>query len=441
MCQTKAQGGKRCAMHQPATRAMIAAAQATHGMDRLQCEAVFSKTLKRAKPPKNPPSATTWEAFLDTQIQRLALDMGVNPTDFDAAARKLNAAKATVPDPALWAACQDLDARMAKATSALRRQVGFAAAFRGVPTEVAQERYNAYRAQYLSMYARAQEADRPDPPPSWVTGFTSKDMMAVSAPADRATLYALYRCQADPDAFESTDVRYASIDLETAGPDGKDGFNPVNGSIIEVGIVEYDNTGAVTDQYETLIAPAYEVAALCGTGAVAVHGITLDDVRGAPDWSDVAPEVSRRLDGRIMLAQNARFEGEWLGHHMTAAEQDFERWGPTLDTMCVAKQHYPDLENHKLATICARAGVTYTNGHRAMHDAEVAAATFFAMRREVFAEYRTSMVRATAAHPPAGAGATTKRSPLTRLAAGDFSPTTVHDPWLLPTPAATSTAA
>lgn len=428
MCQSKSEGGRRCAVHHPASRAMIAAMRAVHGLDMTQAEAVFKKTHDKAKAPKNPPPEAKWHAFVDEQIQAMALNMRVDTTDFDKAARKLNAAKAEIPDPQLWAAYKDYGQRMEKAVQGLRRQVNFAAAFRGVPTEVAKERYEAFRSQYLTDFAALPEADRPAPPAEWVTGFTTEDMMAVSTPADKATLYALYRCQADPDLYPGISVRYASIDLETAGPAGKEGFNPVNGSIIEVGIAEYDNDGNVTDRYESLIAPAPEVAATCGTGAVDVHGITMADVQGAPPWADIAPDVSARLEGRIMLAQNARFEGEWLGHHMSEAGQDFERYGPTLDTLCLAKQHLPALENHKLASICERVGVDYTNGHRALHDAEVAAQAFFAMRTHVFNEFRASTV---AGRPVPALGSAKKRpsNGLTRLTAGDFSPATVVDPW------------
>lgn len=433
MCQSKSEGGRRCAVHHPASRAMIATMRAVHGLDMTQAEAVFKKTHDKARAPKNPPSKAKWHAFVDEQIQMMALDIGVDPAAFDKAARKLHAAKTEIPDPQLWAAYKDYGQRMGKAVSALRRQVNFAAAFRGVPTEVARERYEAFRSQYLTDFAHLPEADRPVPTEDWVTGFTTEDMMAVSAPADPATLYALYRCQADPDTFPASTMRYASIDLETAGPVGKEGFIPVNGSIIEVGIVECDNDGNVTDRYESMISPAPEVAAVCGTGAVDVHGITMADVAGAPAWAEVAPDISARLEGRIMLAQNARFEGEWLGHHMSEAGQDFERWGPTLDTVCVAKQHFPALVNHKLASICERVGVGYTNGHRAMHDAEVAAQAFFAIRTHVFDQFRASTV---AGRPVPALGSAKKKQPggLTRLSAGDFSPATVADPWAVDAP-------
>lgn len=431
MCQSKAAGGKRCALHQRGSRAMLAVVRAGRDLDSEQGDAVFRKAHRQARPRKNAPTAAEWEAFLDDKIERLALDMSVDPNDFDRLARQLHAAKAEVPDARTYAALGDLDVRADKAVRAIRRQINGAAAFRGADPDAVAERFRAYRTQYRLQLRRLPKADRPAPPEEWIHGFTTKDMMAVSAPSDPATLYAIYRCQADPDAFPNTSAHaYASIDLETAGPDGKAGFNPENGSIIEVGVVEYDAAGNETGRYSQLIAPHPDVAEQCGTGAVAIHGITMDDVADAPAWAEVAPTVAERLNGRVLLAQNARFEQDWLNHHMGAQGQDFDRWGPTVDTMCIAKQHLPGLANHRLSTICAAVGVEYTDGHRALHDADVAGQAFFSLRRKVTETYRADPVRAAAPQPPAGAGLTgRRRSQVTRLSAGDFTPSHVVDPW------------
>lgn len=445
MCQSKAQGGKRCPIHTAGGRAMLATIRAQHDLDRDQAAAVFRKSHAKARANKTPPTQAKWDKFLTEQIHRLALDYDVQPADFDRAARLLNSARAEIPDAQTFAGLKELDERATKAVSAVRRQVAAAAALRGVSHEEVAERFHAYRAQYLTDLRRLPSEERPTPPDTWVTGFTTKDMMAVSAPTDPATLYAVYRCQADPDAFQAdTDARYASIDLETAGPAGKEGFAPENGSIIEVGIIEYDADGVETDRYSQLIAPDPDVAQVCGTGAVEVHGITMADVADAPSWATVAPEVAPRLSNRIMMAQNARFERTWLGHHMTAQDQEFDPWGPTVDTMSIAQQHAPDLPNHRLSTICESLGVSYTDGHRALHDAEVAGQAFFALRRRIFADYSADPVRARTPQPARTPARSPQRKVLTRLSAADFNPTTVVDPWATPTlrpaPAASSVA-
>lgn len=406
---------------------MMKTIQAVYGVDGPQAQSIFTKAYARAKAPKDAPPTEKWQAYLDKQIETLAMDMNVDANAFAAAAEHLHAAKPHVPDAHLWAALRDMDERASKAASAIRRQINFAAAFRGVDPKIAAERYEAFRQQYQREFARLPAAQRPAPPEAWVRGFTTKDMMAVSAPADPATLYALYRCQADPEAFDTSTARFASIDLETAGPEGKEGFEPANGSIIEVGIVEYDTEGNVLDRYETFVAPAPEVAERCGTGTVAIHGITPAMVADAPDWSSVAPQVADRLRGRVLMAQNARFEHGWLAHHMGETGADYEAYAPTVDTLCVAKQHFPDWENHKLGTICEQVGVAYTDGHRAMHDAEVAAQAYFAMRATIYDEYRASSIHGLPA--PAPVSVKQRYAGMSRLSANDYNPTTIHDPW------------
>ena len=408
---------------------------ALYGLDDDQAASVWRGAWKRAQPNKNPPSLAKWQAHVDAQIERLALSEHVSQDQFEALHRALRRARAAAPDPHTFAAMKDLSERADKAVRAVRRQQEVVVALRGASSEEVAERYRAYRAQYQTDFAHLPAAQRPDPPEEWVRGYGSKDMMAVSSPQDRATLYAMYRMQADPDAFETNpEQRFASIDLETAGPEGKDGFTPANGAIIEVGIVEHDAYGVEVSRYSQLIHPGEEVLARCGTGAVQVHGITPADVAGKPSWATVAPQIAARLDGRVMLAQNARFERDWLAHHMGAQSQPFEYYGPTVDTLTIARQHWADLPNHRLSTICGRVGVAYTDGHRAEHDADVTARSFFAMRDKIHADYLANPVRANVPQPPRGAGRRT--SPVTRLRSGEFNPADAAGEWATPPTAA-----
>ena len=390
VCQPKSAGGRRCPIHQPGTRAMVALIRARHGFDKLQADAIFKKTYARAQSTRMTPSTDAWTKFLTDHIETVAIDPDMDEKVYARLAQKLHAAKEHVPDGRTYQTLRDLEERAVKADRAVQRQLNYNAAINSVTIENVQERYHAYRAQYVRDYMPLPVGERPTPPASWVQGFTSKDMMAVSAPADPATLYAMYRTQNDPDAYtNASSVRgFVSVDLETAGPEGRAGFEPENGSIIEVGIIQYDDAGVETRRYNTLIKPAPDVAAVCGTGPVQVHGITMDDVADAPTWDTVAPTVAKLLNGNALLAQNARFEQTWLQHHLGTQGLPFNRYGPTVDTMCIARQHYPDLSNHRLATICDLVGVAYTDGHRALHDADVTGRTFFKLRAATRATYR-----------------------------------------------------
>ena len=300
-------------------------------------------------------------------------------------------------NPAEARAIQMIPSRTDKAARALARQARSIAALTETETETVEHRISQFREQYLADLAYLSPAVRPDPPEDWVKGFTSRDFMAVSAPHDPATLYAYYRAQADPDAFspeERVPTTYASIDLETAGPEGKIGMEPENGRIIEVAVVTYSSAGEEIERMSTLVHPGPEAMASYGTGADHFHGITKDAVRDAPAWDQVAPIVDRQLAGKRMLAQNDRFERNWLDLHLEAEGIDFDHRSPGVDTFQMARQHLGHLPSHKLQDICADQGVAYTNGHRAVHDAEVAAAVFFKLRQQIRDRWTLSPIHA-----------------------------------------------
>jgi DNA polymerase III epsilon subunit-like protein len=422
-----------CSTHR-GSRAFLSGIRALYGLDQSQAQSVFHMARAKSHPAKTPPTQEKWTALVTRQIHALALDDNVDLRTLERLTRYLRSvAHDPAPDARTFAALSDLDYRAERAQAAIRRQINSTAALRGATPDQVRERFQAFRAQYLTDFRGLPASERPDPPARWVTGYRTRDMKAVSSPQDRATLYAMYRCQADPDAFPiNPHQRFASIDLETAGPAGRDGFIPENGSIIEVGITEYDVHGTEVDRYSHLIRPADDVLASCGTGAVDVHGITVTDVADAPPWSEIAPHIADRLAGRVMMAQHAPFEQGWLGHHLPASGQPFDVSGPTVDTLTIARQHFSDLPDHRLATICGAVGVDYTNGHRALHDAEVAGRAFFAMRRRIFTEWQAAPARARAPQPAAGAGITPPRGKITRTGGASLDPTTITDEWLVP---------
>lgn len=392
MCRKQADGTWHyCPSRQPRTKPSNAApavlSRPRVGLDAAQAAAVYSKSWDRVRDDHTRVTETQWQAWCVEQAS----------TAQDEADRQefLRWGQSLPEDPRQARACLDLADADGRARRALARQTDAVAGLRGVPADDARQRIDAYRDQYLTSLAGLPDESRPVPPAEWVEGFTRKDRMASSVPRDPATQYAFYRSQADPDAFPETSGRtWASVDLETAGPPGKEGMEPAHGCIIEVGIVTYSDDGQERDRYSTLVRPAPEAESTYRTGAVAVHGIAWEQVADAPTWGEVAPQVQDHLGGSSLLAQNDRFERGWLGEHMRRAGADFNPSVPGVDTLRVAQQHFSSLPNHRLATICEHVGVPYTNGHRADHDAEVAGRAFFAMRRRIHDTWRDSPLAA-----------------------------------------------
>src|SRR5262245_46217882 len=95
--------------------------------------------------------------------------------------------------------------------------------------------------------------------------------------------------------------RTACVDLETTGG------MAAHHRIIEVGIVLLDD-GVVVDEWSSLVNPCVRIPH-------AIEQFTgIDDamVADAPAFEQIATEIHRRLDGRLFVAHNARFDYGFL---------------------------------------------------------------------------------------------------------------------------------
>ena len=381
----------------PTTRRVFMAVARRYDLDESQATAVWHKTLARSYgSPDAPGNPVAWASVVDGESRaQIMSDMDDRTVNRHLAA--LNKSRLDPPDERRVNATVTYLDKAERARAALDRQTRAGAALRGVSWARYEERVHAYREQYKAL----PRDQRPSPPQEWVDGVTTRDRGAMSMPTDKATQWAYYRAQADPDAFPQPRRTIMSIDIETAGPPDKTGMEPENGQVIEVGISERDAaTGEKVGYYSQLVKPEQSDY---GMGAVHVHNITEDMVADQPAWNDVAPHVAARVNGSVILAQNAHYERRWLTHHLRGQGLDWRPSG-TIDTLDVARQHF-DLPNYKLGTICENVGVHYDTGgdaHRAGHDADVAADAWFSMRKRIHETYSADPARARLPQPPHG---------------------------------------
>ncbi|WP_018150335.1 exonuclease domain-containing protein [Leeia oryzae] len=154
-----------------------------------------------------------------------------------------------------------------------------------------------------------------------------------------------------------TTPSYVFVDLETTGASiHKD-------RITEIGIVEVDADGV--RQWSTLVNPGQHIPAFIQQ----LTGIDDDMVADAPAFEAVADEVLQRLQGKLFVAHNARFDYGFL-------KQSFARLGRpfranTLCTVRLSKALYPEHYKHNLDALVARHGLIAENRHRALVDAEL----------------------------------------------------------------------
>lgn len=152
--------------------------------------------------------------------------------------------------------------------------------------------------------------------------------------------------------------RLACLDVETTGA------RPTHDRITEVGIVLVDD-GQIVERWSTLIDPQESIPEYIQV----LTGITNDMVAGAPVFADVAPDIMARLDGRVMVAHNARFDHGFL-------RNEFLRIGASFDvdfvcTVRLSRHLHPEHARHNLDALMQRHGLDCNARHRALGDALV----------------------------------------------------------------------
>lgn len=319
----------------------------------------------------------TWVKFLDS----LYVDYAHNYPAVELLVTKLNDDRlaGNLPDVLSLAVYDNMKKALDGMPKAFADEFKAASEHRGASIGDVEAKFHELRVSYGSDEGKAlhlQNIER------WVgEGFDRmKGFKFFYIPVEESFLYALYRLRTDADLFPVDTRNIVSVDIETAGPEGRDGFVPSNGRIIEVGIVEYTHEGIEVSRKEWLIRPENEFLAKYGTGAIEIHGISVADLEGKPVWNEVQAEIFEALRGRKLLAQNANFERRWFHHHLdgfTALNM------PTVDTLEFAEKFLPFTLNNKLETICQEVGVSYTNGHRALHDALVTGEAYFAILKAI----------------------------------------------------------
>lgn len=151
--------------------------------------------------------------------------------------------------------------------------------------------------------------------------------------------------------------RLAFIDLETTGA------NALRDRITEIGIVEVD--GARVTTWNTLVNPERPIPAFIQQ----LTGIRNEMVADAPTFSQVAEELAERLQGRLFIAHNARFDYGFVKSEYQRLGQRFR--ADVLCTVRLSRQLFPEYPKHNLDSLIARHGLEMRERHRALGDADL----------------------------------------------------------------------
>ena len=163
------------------------------------------------------------------------------------------------------------------------------------------------------------------------------------------------------------DLPMVVIDFETTGTD------PENDRILEIGLVGIDH-GRVSFREGLLINPTIPVP----EESRAIHGITDEELHGAPTFDEALPQVVKLLEGRLPVAYNAQFDRSFL-HNETARVRGRlpEPIPPAIrseivwvDPLVWAREILKDQKSRKLSDVAAHFGIGLERAHRAAGDAE-----------------------------------------------------------------------
>ncbi len=178
--------------------------------------------------------------------------------------------------------------------------------------------------------------------------------------------------------------RLAFVDLETTG------LGPTTSRIAEIGVVTLD--GEHREEWGTLVNPGR-----LRRGERTIEGVDEKELADAPCFDDIAKDLALRLEGRLLLAHNARFDHAFL-------KAEFARVGISLDTpaLCtvmLSRKLWPEEANHDLDSLALRHGLEVAVRHRALPDARLLCDFWLAMRRKVPARFFWAAVGKLLAEP------------------------------------------
>jgi DNA polymerase-3 subunit epsilon len=158
--------------------------------------------------------------------------------------------------------------------------------------------------------------------------------------------------------FASTlfDAPVAFLDVETTGS------QPVSDRVIEIGLVAA-RAGELEYQWSTLVNPGVTIPAFIEH----FTGITNEMTRAAPAFEDVAEELALRLEGRLVVAHNARFDYGFLRGEFRRAGREFH--SRVACTLKLSRLLDPALPQHHLDALIRHHGLPCSARHRALPDA------------------------------------------------------------------------
>lgn len=119
--------------------------------------------------------------------------------------------------------------------------------------------------------------------------------------------------------------------------------------IVEIALMELVDLQPSGRTFHWLVKPEKPISA----AVTRIHGLTDSDVENAPSIDDIAEDIVRWTDGRVIIGHNARVELDAIG-------RSIPEWKPTaaIDTLKLARALRPGLDSYSLENLGAAFDLT-----------------------------------------------------------------------------------
>lgn len=170
-------------------------------------------------------------------------------------------------------------------------------------------------------------------------------------------------------------IRSVVLDTETTGMPVTD-----NHRIIEIGCVELMGRRLTGRHFHVYLQPDRD----SDEGAIGVHGITDEFLKGKPRFAEVADEFFEFINGAQLIIHNAAFDVGFINNEFALMGQsdraDISQHCSILDTLMMARERHPGQRN-SLDALCKRYGVDNSGRelHGALLDSEILADVYLTM--------------------------------------------------------------
>ena len=168
-------------------------------------------------------------------------------------------------------------------------------------------------------------------------------------------------------------MRQVVLDTETTGLEPELGHR-----IIEVGCIELVNRRRTGRNFHRYLCPDREI----DPGALQVHGLSADFLKGQPRFAEIAAEFLEFVRGAELIIHNAPFDVAFLDAELARLPQggSIAAHCTVLDTLQIARRMHPGQRNG-LDALCKRYAVDNSQRdlHGALLDADLLLEVYLAM--------------------------------------------------------------